>query len=139
MSVGAGKFTIIWELTGTHSLTRGCVTWSEDISGTFVTTDIYRPTAFMSHTRSDTTLPHLYRHLSDLVRNLQLLFSLWKKKSFKVVSVILLAYFNQFSSGLLCLTLPSRLSFSSFILTRFIPSLHGFIPWVLHLFASSYS
>lgn len=62
-----------------------------------------------------------------------------KKKSFKVVSVILLAYFNQFSSGFICLTLPSRLSFSSFLLTHFISSLHGFIPWVLHLFTSFYS
>lgn len=138
MTGGAGKFTIKRELTVIHSLTRGCVTWNVDISGTFVTADIYRPIVFMSHTRSDPTLPHLYRHLPDLVRNLQLLFSL-RKKSFKVVSVILLAYFNQFSSGFICLTLPSRLSFSSFILTHFIPSLHGFIPWVLHLFASFYS
>lgn len=80
MTGAAGKFTIIWELTGIHSLTRGCVTWKEDNSGTFATADIYRPTVFMSQTRSDTPLPHLYRHLSDLVRNLQLLFSLKKKK-----------------------------------------------------------
>lgn len=58
------------------------------------------PCSHHAHTRSRTTSPHLYRHISDLVWNLHLFLAQKKKQTLNLFSVILLANFTQSSSGL---------------------------------------